>query len=392
MFWLFFGWVSFETSHWQPLGRLAELGGIMVDYIGTARLRELMARIGSGRFIEELAGEIEADYRRWDDFEKSPRHAIHSSGGVIELMPTSDGRLYSFKYVNGHPRNTAQNLLTVTAFGVLADVATGYPLLLSEMTFVTALRTAAISALAARRMARPASRVMALIGNGAQSEFQAIAFHRMLGVRSLRLYDTDPQATVKLVRNLSELRLPDLEVTRCATTADAVRGADIVTTATADKRNATILTPDMIEPGMHLNAVGGDCPGKTELHPDILRATDVRIVVEFEPQARIEGEIQQLDALGEVDALRRVTQLTDVVRGRLPGRANDREVTLFDSVGFALNDFSSLRYLQRLNAEQPDGGQRIDLIPELDDPKDLFMGLSRERAQERAPARRRRFA
>jgi ornithine cyclodeaminase len=358
----------------------------MVDYIGTARLRELMARTGAGRFIEELAGEIEADYRRWDDFDKSPRHAIHSSGGVIELMPTSDGRLYSFKYVNGHPKNTAKNLLTVTAFGVLADVATGYPLLLSEMTFVTALRTAAISALAARRMARPASRVMALIGNGAQSEFQAIAFHRLTGVRNLRLYDTDPRATAKLMRNLAQLRLTDLEVTRCATTADAVRGADIVTTATADKRNATILTPDMIEPGMHLNAVGGDCPGKTELHADILRAKEVRIVVEFEPQARIEGEIQQLGALGEAaDASRKVTELADVLRSRAPGRANDREITLFDSVGFALNDFSSLRYLQRLNAEQPDGGQSIDLIPELEDPKDLFVALS----PERAPARRR---
>src|ERR1700736_4056352 len=194
----------------------------MVDYIGTARLGELTARTGAGRFIEELAGEIEADYRRWDDFDKSPRHAIHSSGGVIELMPTSDGRLYSFKYVNGHPKNTARKLLTVTAFGVLADVATGYPLLLSEMTFVTALRTAAVSALAACRLARPTSRVMALIGNGAQSEFQAIAFHRMVGVRNLRLYDTDPRATAKLMRNLAELRLPELEVTRCASTAEAV--------------------------------------------------------------------------------------------------------------------------------------------------------------------------
>jgi ornithine cyclodeaminase len=353
----------------------------MVNYIGTARLRELVSRIGPGRFIEELAGEIEADYRRWDQFEKSARHASHSSGGVIELMPTSDGQLYSFKYVNGHPSNTAKNLLTVTAFGVLADVATGYPLLLSEMTFVTALRTAAISALAARHMARPGSRVMALIGNGAQSEFQSIAFHRILGVRSLRLYDTDPNATAKLVRNLAELGLPGLEVRRCATAAEAVRGADIITTATADKRNAIILTPDMIEPGMHLNAVGGDCPGKTELHADILSAKDVRIVVEFEPQARIEGEIQQLRGAGQV------TELADVLLARKAARLTDRDVTVFDSVGFALNDFSSLRYLQRLNAEQPDGGQQIDLVPEPDDPKDLFAGLGRERA----PIRRRRF-
>jgi ornithine cyclodeaminase len=354
----------------------------MVDYIGTARLRELVSQVGAGRFIEELAGEIAADYRRWNDFEKSARHAIHSAVGVIELMPTSDGRLYSFKYVNGHPKNTVRNLLTVTAFGVLADVATGYPLLMSEMTFVTALRTAAVSALAACRMARPASRVMALIGNGAQSEFQAIAFHRMLGVRTLRLYDTDPEASAKLERNLAGMRLSDLEVTRCASAAEAARGADIVTTATADKRNATILTPDMIEPGMHLNAVGGDCPGKTELHGDILRRKDVRIVVEFEPQARIEGEIQHLDASTQV------TEFAELLGGRQPGRSHDREVTLFDSVGFALNDFSSLRYLKHLNDEHPEGAQRIDLIPEMDDPKDLFSGLASERPRQR----RRRFA
>src|SRR5271156_5021793 len=354
----------------------------MVNYIGTARLRELVARQGVARFMEALAGEIESDYRRWAEFDKSARHACHSPGGVIELMPTSDGRLYSFKYVNGHPRNTAAGLLTVTAFGVLADVATGYPMLLSEMTFVTALRTAAISALAAGYMARPGCRTMALIGNGAQSEFQAIAFHHMLGIRNLRLFDTDPEATAKLKLNLESLGLPGLTMCSCASFAEAVRGADIVTSVTADKRNARILTPEMIEPGMHLNAVGGDCPGKTELHADILQARDVRIVVEFEPQARIEGEIQQLGGAGVV------TELADILLGRQPARVNDREVTIFDSVGFALNDFSALRYLHRLNAEQPDGGQRIDLIPEPDDPKDLFAGLGRERA----PVRRRRFA
>ena len=354
----------------------------MVDYIGIARLRELVSRIGAGRFIEELAGEIEADYRRWNEFEKSARLASHSAGGVIELMPTSDGRLYSFKYVNGHPKNTAKGLLTVTAFGVLADVATGYPLLLSEMTFVTALRTAAISALVGTRMARSNSRVMAVIGNGAQSEFQIMAFHRTAGIREVRLYDTDPQATAKLIRNLTRLQLADLSVKRCDGTAEAVRGADIVTTVTADKCNATILTPDMIEPGMHLNAVGGDCPGKTELHADILRARDARIVVEFEPQARIEGEIQQLGGGGHV------TELADILLAKQPGRVSASDVTIFDSVGFALNDFSSLRYLRKLNAEQPDGGQRIDLIPEPDDPKDLFGGLTNETAR----ARRRRFA
>jgi len=338
----------------------------MVDFIGIERVRELVGRLGAARFIEELAGEIETDYLRWREFDKSPRHATHSSVGVIELMPASDGQLYAFKYVNGHPKNTSVGLLTVTAFGVLSDVVTGYPLLLSELTLTTALRTAATSALVARRMARADSRVMALIGNGSQSEFQAIAFHHMLGIRELRLFDTDPAATDKLERNLAALRLNGLRVVRCASTAAAVQGADIVTTVTADKRNAVILAPQMIVAGMHLNAVGGDCPGKTDLHPDILRRSDARVVVEFEPQSRIEGEIQQM----EPDFA--VAELTDVLAGRRPGRVSEREVTIFDSVGFALEDFSSLRYLRRIHQESRGLQQQVDLVPDLENPKNLF--------------------
>jgi ornithine cyclodeaminase len=349
----------------------------VIDYIGIERLQALVARIGAARFIAGLAAEIEADYRRWSAFEKSARHATHSPVGVIELMPISDGRQYSFKYVNGHPSNTAAGLLTVTAFGVLADVDSGYPLLLSELTFVTALRTAAMSALAAQWLARPDSRTMALIGNGAQSEFQALAFHHLLGVRKLRLYDVDPRATTKLERNLMALQLDGLEAVRCQSIAEAVRGSDIVTTATADKRNAIILTPDMIEPGMHINALGGDCPGKTELHPDILRRPDARVVVEYEPQSRTEGEIQQMEAAFAV------IEFSQVLTDRACRRASAHEVTIFDSVGFALEDFSALRYLYRLNQEHPGGRQQLDLIPDLDDPKDLFAGLGSRRARVR---------
>jgi ornithine cyclodeaminase len=352
----------------------------MVDFIGIERIQEIVARRGVARFIEELAAEIESDFLRWDAFEKSPRHATHSEVGVIELMPASDGRLYSFKYVNGHPKNTAVGLLTVTAFGVLADVHTGYPLLLSELTLTTALRTAATSALAACRLARPGSRVMALIGNGAQSEFQTIAFHHMLGIREVRLFDIDPRATDKLERNLARLRLPHLTVVRCSSPAAAVAGSDIVTTATADKRNATILDPHFITPGMHLNAVGGDCPGKTELHRDILLRPDARVFVEFEPQSRIEGEIQQLDGSHPV------TELATLLANRAPGRVSDRDVTIFDSVGFALEDFSALRYLLRVHHEERGAHAQVDLLPELEDPKDLFALLAPQ-PHELAPSR-----
>lgn len=333
----------------------------MTRYIDVNDLKRLLAGSGVEAFTLGLVDYIESDYRRWNEFQKSARVANHSPDGVIELMPAADRQLYGFKYVNGHPKNTAQNLLTVMAFGVLADVDTGFPLLLSEFTIATALRTAATSALVARALARPDARTMAVIGNGAQSEFQILAFRALLGINEVRVFDTDPAATAKLVRNLSGV--PGLHLTPAASTADAVRGADIVTTATADKALATILTPDMIEPGMHINAVGGDCPGKTELHPDILARS--RVVVEFEPQTRIEGDIQQMPADFPV------VELWQVLTGAVPGRESAEQVTVFDSVGFALEDFSMLRYLYDL-ARERNIGSVIDLVPAPDDPKDLY--------------------
>ena len=332
----------------------------MTRLIDLPTLAAFVHERGAARCMTELAAELRADFLRWESFDKSARTASHSPRGVIELMPVADDALYSFKYVNGHPGNPASGLPTVMAFGVLAEVRTGYPLLLSELTLTTALRTAATSALAAQALARPGCRRMALIGNGAQAEFQALAFHALLGIRELRVYDTDPAATDKLVRNLAHV--DGLTVERAASTAEAVRGADIVTTVTADKSRATILTPAMVEPGMHLNAVGGDCPGKTELHPDVLRGA--RVVVEYEPQSRVEGEIQQLPADHPV------TELWRVLRGDAPGRTRADEVTVFDSVGFALEDYSALRYLYQ-QAQARGLGVDVELVP-TDDPKDLF--------------------
>ena len=328
----------------------------------TDDVSRIVATVGLPALTARLVDYLEADFRRWPEFDKSPRSAAHSDVGVIELMPIADANDYSFKYVNGHPGNAKLGLSTVVAFGALADVATGLPGFISELTLTTAIRTAATSVMAAKRLARPDATTMALIGNGAQSEFQAIAFHHGLGITEVRVFDVDPAATDKLVRNLAAAA-PALRVVRAASTADAVRGADIVTTVTADKSNATILTPEMIEPGMHLNGVGGDCPGKTEMAHGVLEGASV--FVEFEPQSRIEGELQQMPADFAV------TELWQVLTGAAPGRRTRDEVTLFDSVGFALEDYSALRLLRDC-ADELGLGREAGLIPSLRDPKDLF--------------------
>ena len=342
-----------------------------VPFVSVANMMRLINRTGLSKMLTGIAAYIEEDFRRWELFDKAPRVASHSDVGVIELMPTSDGQVYGFKYVNGHPKNTAEGLQTVTAFGLLANVQTGYPVLLSEMTLLTALRTAATSALVAKYLAPEGADTMALIGNGAQSEFQATAFRAICGITKLRLYDIDPAATQKVLRNLSD---QGFELTACSSVQEAIEGAQIITTCTADKQYATILTDNMVGAGVHINAIGGDCPGKTELHKDILSRADV--FVEYPPQTRIEGEIQQMPADFPV------TEMWEVITGKAKGRRDARQITLFDGVGFATEDFSALRYL-RDQLESTGLYDALDMIADPDDPRDLF-GMVRRAGMEGA--------
>ncbi|MBT3206689.1 MAG: ornithine cyclodeaminase [Gammaproteobacteria bacterium] len=333
----------------------------MTRLIDINMISAMVEKIGLDIFLQQMTENISRNYRQWMKFEKSARLASHSKVGVIELMPISDDQLYGFKYVNGHPANTAKGLSTVMAFGALAEVETGYPLLLSELTLTTAFRTAATSIMAARVLARKNSRVMAIIGNGAQSEFQATAFHLLLGINEIHIFDIDKTAMDKFQQNLSSYKT--LKVIQFSNTAEAVKGVDIITTITADKTLATILTTDMIEPGMYINGLGGDCPGKTEIHANVLK--QAKIFVEYEVQTRIEGDIQQLDKKHPV------IELWQVLSGQQPGRDNDSQVIIFDSVGFALEDFSALQYLYELS-NKLGIGKNIELIPQMDNPKDLY--------------------
>src|ERR1700712_1826637 len=187
----------------------------MTTLLTTRDIGAIVDAKGLAAVLGLMVSYIEQDSARWPDFDKSARVANHSRDGVIELMPISDASLYSFKYVNGHPKNTRAGLPTVMAFGMLADVDTGRPELLSELTLTTAMRTAATSVMVARRCARADSRVMAVIGNGAQSEFQALAFHLLMGIAEVRLFDVDARATARLVANLRDAA-PALKVVVCA--------------------------------------------------------------------------------------------------------------------------------------------------------------------------------
>jgi ornithine cyclodeaminase len=332
----------------------------MVRVITVDDVRHLIRKVMLKSFMLKLFDRLEQDYARWDAFDKTPRLANHYPHGVIELMPISDNDYYSFKFVNGHPGNPLENKQTVVATGTLADVKTGYPVLISEMTLLTALRTAVTSALASSYLSIKNPKIFGIIGTGAQSEFQVLAHHFILGVDTINYFDIDKKTMQKFSENLKPF---GLTLNQCENAQAVAAQSQIITTATADKTRASVLVNDWIKPGSHINGIGGDCPGKTELGPHLMQNS--KIVVEQIEQTQSEGEIQYLGR-EKVYA-----ELWELVTKAKPGRTSDEEITLFDSVGFALEDYSVLRLVYQL-AEQYHVGHVLDMVPEGSDPRDLF--------------------
>lgn len=339
----------------------------MTKLITIDHVKELLNEHGRDTFTHDLIKELRHDFKRWNDFSIIPRPAMHVTDGVIELMPVCDDEHYSFKYVNGHPKNPKSNKLTVMATGQLARTSDGEPILISEMTYLTALRTAATSALATDYMARKNSKNLAIIGTGAQSEFQLHAIMTVRDIKTVYYYDIDDAAMDKFERNCKNL---DLEFVRCDSVQKAVENADIVTVCTACKQHVDVVKNEWIKDGTHINGLGGDCPGKTEIEKSLVERA--KIVVEYFDQSFIEGEIQrwsEQEARQMVHAI-----LHDITSGTKQGRANDNEVTLFDSVGIALEDYAVLRLVKKL-ADKHKIGETIHVVPNLKNPIDLWSTL-----------------
>ena len=322
---------------------------------------------GLNNVLNDLMHAMRADFCRWSEFDKMPRPAFHVPDGVIELMPIADKEYFAYKYVNGHPKNPEQNKQTVVGTGQLSQVKDGYPLLGSEMTVLTALRTAAASAIATDLLARKDAKVLALSGTGAQSEFQIYANLLVRDFSTIRFYDTDAKAMDKFEKNMQHL---DVEFIRCASNEEAVSGSDVVIVCTACKNHVDVIYDAWIKPGMHINGLGGDCPGKTELELPLLFRS--KIIVEYLQQSLIEGEIQRFSPEEANENV--YAELWEILVGNKNGRENDEEITLFDSVGFAIEDYSVLKFMYGL-ANKYNIGRDLQMIPDINDPKDLFSVL-----------------
>lgn len=328
-------------------------------------LTKLLKRHGFDNYLKDLIKALRRDFGDWDSFTKIPRPSMFVAKGELQLMPVCDNKkYYSFKYVNCHPNNPLIGKQTIVATGQLSSVDTGYPLMFSEMTILTALRTAATAALATDLMARRNAHFLAIIGTGAQSEFQVLALQLVRHIKEVRYFDTDSKAMDKFEKNMKG---KSLKLVRCKNAREAVAGADIITVLTAYNAHVDVVKNEWIRAGTHINAIGGDSPGKTELNLNILLRS--RVVVEYFDQSVSEGEIQRLSSAKAKKLV--YAELHELVNGSKKGRGNSEEITLFDSVGIGLEDYSALRLTYEL-AEKYKIGEERNLTPELKDPKDLI--------------------
>lgn len=337
--------------------------------IDVSALQTIVEKHGFDAYMRDLMAGLKRDFGRWEQFTKIPRPSMHVPGGVMELMPICDNELYyTFKFVNCHPKNPEKNLSTVVATGQLCRIDTGYPVMFSEMTILTALRTAANAALATDLMARKNATVLAMIGTGAQSEFQVKAMQVVRDIKEVRYFDTDEKAMDKFEKNMKN---SGVKLVRCKSTEEAVTGADIITVVTACKANVDVIKNEWVKNGVHINALGGDTIDKTEIEKAVLPRS--RVVVEYFEQSFIEGEIQKF---AEEEARELVfAELHELIQGKKNGRESEEEITLFDSVGIGLEDYSALRLTYEL-AEKYNVGEEKEIIPDMEDPKDLIGALS----------------
>ncbi len=260
------------------------------------------------------------------------------------------------KWVNVHPRNPAKGLPTVMAVIVINDPATGVPLAVMDGLLITKLRTAASAAVAAKALARPDSRVVGLVGCGAQADAQIAALKAVLPIRRVQAWGYSCGRAQAFCRTMRR-RLPSLTWVAASSVESSVRDADIVVTITPSR--CPLVRRAWVAPGTHINAVGADAPGKQELDPTILR--DALVVVDHREQAIHAGELNVPVRRGQYDPRKIHATLGEILIGRKPGRRSARQLTVFDSTGLAIHDVALGAAIVRSAHRRP-VGHRVKLF------------------------------
>ena len=243
--------------------------------------------------------------------------------GFFAVMPAYAGALGA-KLVTFYPHNVGTH--THHALIVMFKAETGEPLAVMDGRLITEMRTAAASAVATDRLARPDAAILGIIGSGVQAKSHLAALRHVRSFREVRVWS--PRNAPAFAQRHG--------VTAVASAADAVRGADVVVVAASS--TTPILQGRWLAPGTHVNAIGATRPDWRELHDDLV--TIARVFVDSrEAASRESGDV--------IAAKSEITEIGAVVSGAASGRRNAREITLFKSVGVAVEDVAAASLVLR---------------------------------------------
>jgi alanine dehydrogenase len=270
--------------------------------------------------------------------------------GDFRAMPAALPGCAGVKWVNVHPQNRSLGLPSIMGILIYSDPETGYPLAIMDATEITAYRTGAAAAIASKYLARPDSHIVGIIGAGFQAHTQILAHAALFDLISMNVFDVSEAAVDKLMRSL-----PQFPIRNCSI-QEAV-ASDIVCTLTPSRN--PIIKREWIKPGTHINAVGADAPGKQELDPSIVK--EGIVVVDDLEQASGSGEINVPIQKGIYSKEEIRGTLAELVVGKKKGRANSRDITIFDSTGIAVEDIAVARLLFE-RAQRRGGYPSVDLV------------------------------
>jgi len=297
-------------------------------------------------FFDYGKGRVQMPSKLYLDFRKY--------NGDLRIMPSFSETLImaGTKIVNVHPENPKKGLKTVMAAIILNDLKTGIPLALMDGTYITALRTGAASAVAIKYLAKKSAQSLGVIGAGSQALTQIAAIFKIRAIKEIAVYDIKEEA----VENLAKL-LANEKIKIKKASLREVAQKDILVTVTPARQ--PVVKKEWILFGTHINAIGADASGKEELDPQILK--EAKIVVDCWEQASHSGEINIPLAKGIISQKDIYASLGEIVSGKKRGRENDKEVTIFDSTGLAIQDLYTANLVYEL-AKRKKIGREIKII------------------------------
>jgi ornithine cyclodeaminase/alanine dehydrogenase-like protein (mu-crystallin family) len=291
--------------------------------------------------------------------------------GLIEWMPVHKDAQVTLKMVGYHPYNPQKNYLpTILSTIATYDTCTGHLLGLADATFLTALRTGAASAVASQILASPQSTQIGFIGCGAQAVTQLHALSRVFDIEKVWLFDCQMETAHSFPQRANFLDT-GFQVVDAKHLPELLNNVDILCTCTSEKPgHGPVFEPSAYQNHLHINAVGSDFPGKTELPLSLLEKS--KVVPDFIPQAIKEGECQQLDeAQIGVD-------LVELVQNADHYRDWQTQLTVFDSTGWALEDDVAIRLLLDL-AHELKRGTQVQLECISHDPKNPYQFVNKHK-------------